>query len=229
MLDGYAKTELELMVGKNEKILWQGKPDKKCFVLEGIFNPTLPFVLVWFLFDSFILTAAFFGINDPEEASGGSPFFVLMLLFILVHMTPVWIYLAGALLVVRKYKHTEYIITDKGVYVSGGLFSYSCKMKPFTELARVNIHRGVIDQHIGVGDVVLTSNNVDDAEDTRIRINGKPIGHIGTVIQDIRDYRKVFELIKKLQEDIYTDSLYPNDLRPKENHGYKTKYKGLKQ
>ena len=46
-------------------------------------------------------------------------------------------------------------------------------------------------------------------------------------IADIKDYRKVFELIKKLQEDIYTDTMYPNDLRPETNHGYTTKYKGL--
>ena len=39
--------------------------------------------------------------------------------------------------------------------------------------------------------------------------------------------REVFELIKKLQEDIYTDTMYPNDLRPETNHGYTTKYKGL--
>ena len=31
--------------------------------------------------------------------------------------------------------------------------------------------------------------------------------------------------IKKLQEDVYTDTMYPNDLRPKENHGYNTEVK----
>ena len=33
-------------------------------------------------------------------------------------------------------------------------------------------------------------------------------------------------LVKKLQTDVYTDVMYPNDKRPKENHGYNTKYKG---
>ena len=37
----------------------------------------------------------------------------------------------------------------------------------------------------------------------------------------------VNEEIKKLQEDIYTDTMYPNDLRPAENQGYRTKYNGL--
>ena len=223
MFNNYAKSELELMVGSNEKILWKGKPNKRCFILEGIFNPMLPFALVWFLFDSLFI-AAFIG----GAATPGAPavFSIFPLIFFLFHLMPVWIYLGGVIFVFRRYQHTEYIVTDKGVYISGGLFSYTCNMKPFTELARVNIHRGIIDQIIGVGDVVLTSNNVADLYSSNIRVNGRPLD-VGTTIADIKDYRKVFEIIKKLQEDIYTDTMYPNALRPEENPGYRTKYNGL--
>ena len=223
MFNNYAKSELELMVGSNEKILWKGKPNKRCFILEGIFNPMLPFALVWFLFDSLFI-AAFIG----GAATPGAPavFSIFPLIFFLFHLMPVWIYLGGVIFVFRRYQHTEYIVTDKGVYISGGLFSYTCNMKPFTELARVNIHRGIIDQIIGVGDVVLTSNNVADLYSSNIRVNGRPLD-VGTTIADIKDYRKVFEIIKKLQEDIYTDTMYPNALRPEENQGYRTKYNGL--
>ena len=223
MFNNYAKSELELMVGSNEKILWKGKPNKRCFILEGIFNPMLPFALVWFLFDSLFI-ATFIG----GAATSGAPavFSIFPLIFFLIHLMPVWIYLGGVIFVFRRYQHTEYIVTDKGVYISGGLFSYTCNMKPFTELARVNIHRGIIDQIIGVGDVVLTSNNVADLYSSNIRVNGRPLD-VGTTIADIKDYRKVFEIIKKLQEDIYTDTMYPNALRPEENQGYRTKYNGL--
>ena len=223
MFNNYAKSELELMVGSNEKILWKGKPNKRCFILEGIFNPMLPFALAWFLFDSLFI-ATFIG----GAATSGAPavFSIFPLIFFLFHLMPVWIYLGGVIFVFRRYQHTEYIVTDKGVYISGGLFSYTCNMKPFTELARVNIHRGIIDQIIGVGDVVLTSNNVADLYSSNIRVNSRPLD-VGTTIADIKDYRKVFEIIKKLQEDIYTDTMYPNDLRPEENHGYRTKYNGL--
>ena len=223
MFNNYAKSELELMVGSNEKILWKGKPNKRCFILEGIFNPMLPFALAWFLFDSLFI-ATFIG----GAATSGAPavFSIFPLIFFLIHLMPVWIYLGGVIFVFRRYQHTEYIVTDKGVYISGGLFSYTCNMKPFTELARVNIHRGIIDQIIGVGDVVLTSNNVADLYSSNIRVNGRPLD-VGTTIADIKDYRKVFEIIKKLQEDIYTDTMYPNDLRPEENQGYRTKYNGL--
>lgn len=221
MLTCFSKTELELMVGKDEKVLWAGRPDKLCFILEGIFNPMLPFALVWFLFDSLFIMAFTSG---NTVGISQSPAVIIPLIFVLIHMMPVWIYLSGAILTFRRYQHTQYIVTDKGVYISGGLFAYTCNMKPFMELARVNIHRGIIDQMLGVGDVVLTSNNLADIYGGRV--NGRPL-EVGTTIADIRDYREVFEIIKKLQEDIYTDTMYPNALRPEENHGYRTRYKGL--
>ncbi|MBO5445910.1 PH domain-containing protein [bacterium] len=215
-----SRSDLELMIGKDEKILWKGRPNKKCFILEGIFNPLLPFALVWGLIDSLVLVG-FAGAAVASKEGGIA--FIIPLIFILFHMMPVWIYLTGAILTVRKYQHTEYIVTDKGVYISGGLFSYTCEMKPFSELSRVNIHRGIIDQMIGVGDVVLTSNNVADMYGGVRKSRVFP----GIRICDIPDYQNVFTLIKQLQTDIYTDTMYPNDLRPEENHGYKTKYKGL--
>ena len=51
--------ELTLLIGKDEKILYAGKPDKKCFIFESIFNPLLPFAIVWGLFDSFFIGASF--------------------------------------------------------------------------------------------------------------------------------------------------------------------------
>ena len=81
MFDNNAKTELELMVGKDEKILWQGKPDKRCFVLEGMFNPMLPFAFLWGLVDLSIIIAAF-----SESSTKGTPiqtaFGVLIILFL---------------------------------------------------------------------------------------------------------------------------------------------------
>ena len=44
-------------------------------------------------------------------------------------------------------------------------------------------------------------------------------------IDSITEYDRVYKIVKNLQEDIYTDVMYPNDLRPKSNHGYKTEYK----
>ena len=139
-------------------------------------------------------------------------------------MAPVWIYLAGILLVLRKYKHTEYIVTDRAVYVSSGVFSYACDMKSFAEFARVNIQRGIIDQLLGIGDVQLIPAEVASLCGPHDRLAGSGIG---IVLENLREYREVFELVRKLQQDIYTDVMYPNALRPGENPGYNTKYTGM--
>ena len=66
-----------------------------------------------------------------------------------------------------------------------------------------------------VGDVVVTTNQLDSR------------GRVANMrINSISNYTEVYNLVKKLQTDIYTDAMYPNDMRPKENHGYNTQYKG---
>ncbi|MDE6627398.1 MAG: PH domain-containing protein [Lachnospiraceae bacterium] len=202
-------SDLELMVGTNETILWRGKPNKKCFLLESIFNPLLPFALIWALIDF----GAIFGMGASNI--GGLSFFLVP--FFLFHLMPVWLYLGGVFLALKKYKNTEYIITDKGIYVSGGTFSYTYEMKPFTDLSHINIHRGIFDQWLGVGDVVsICSHDGYNSHDSH--------SSHGLTICDISDYREVFSMVKQLQTDIYADTQYPNDLRPAENHGYQTQY-----
>lgn len=195
--------ELKSMVGADETILYEGKPDKRCFLFESIFNPLLPIAIIWAVID-----LGFLGF-----ATGGFPSF--MTPFILFHMMPVWIYLSGVIFSFRKYKNTYYIVTDHAVYVSSGIFTMNLEAKTFAELSRVNLHRGVFDQMFHVGDIQITTNQMT-------RKNMPAL----LCINSISNYAQVYQLVKKLQKDIYSDIMYPNDLRPQENHGYKTKYRG---
>lgn len=195
--------ELKSMVGMDETILYEGKPDKKCFIFESILNPLLPIAIIWAIFDMGFLGAAV----------GSFQFF--MMAFLLFHMMPVWIYLFGVIFSFRRYKNTYYIVTDHAVYVSSGVFTMNLEVKTFAELSHVNLHRGVFDQMFHVGDIQITTN--------QFKRNNTPAV---ISINSISDYSEVYQLVKKLQKDIYSDIMYPNDLRPKENHGYKTKYRG---
>ncbi len=197
--------ELKSMVGMDETILYEGKPDKKCFIFESIFNPLMPFAIVWAVIDM-----GFFG-----RTIGIGHMSFIILPFMLFHLMPVWIYLAGVIFSFKKYKNTYYIVTDHAVYISSGIFTMNLETKTFAELSRINLHRGIFDQIFHVGDVQLTTNQF-----TR---KGMP-AMMG--INSISEYSKVFQLVKKLQKDIYSDTMFPNDLRPEENHGYRTKYRG---
>lgn len=195
--------ELKNMVGSDETVLYEGKPDKRCFIFESIFNPLLPIAIIWAVID-----IGFLGLGAGE-------FQPILTPFMLLHMMPVWIYLFGVIFAFRKYKNTYYIVTDHAVYISSGIFTMNLETKTFAELSRVNLHRGVFDQMFHVGDIQITTNQITKKNMPAI-----------LCISSISDYTEVYQLVKKLQKDIYSDVMYPNDLRPPENHGYKTKYRG---
>ena len=202
------KEDLKQLVGNNEKILYEGKPSKKCFVFESIFNPLMPFAILWAIIDfGFIGGTFLFG------EMGGFGFFIIP--FMLLHLMPVWIYLGGIIFTFRRYRNTYYIVTDRGIYISGGIFTKTFNNKPFAELSHVDLHRGIFDQMFNVGDIVCTSSNM-----------GPNNVSAAIKIDSIENYVDVYNLVKKLQTDIYTDVMYPNDKRPSENHGYNTEYKG---
>lgn len=209
-----ARRELLALITEGENILWQGRPDKRCFILEMIFNPLLPLALIWGLVDLGFIHIFF---NAPVQNEAPEHVKSFMLGFFALHMMPVWFYLAGVIFSFLRYKNTSFAVTDQGVYTSGGIFTQNFERKPFTEMSHVNIHRGIFDQLLGVGDVVITGNH--DGYNTRNNL------FRGITICDIADYAQVYQLVKRLQTDIYADTMYPNDLRPKENHGYKTQYK----
>ncbi len=200
--------ELRATVGPNEKILYEGKPNKKCYIFESVFNPLLPFALLWAFFDFSVLGAAFF------EGFSNMLFFIIP--FMIFHMMPVWIYLGGILFTVIRYKNTTYIVTDRAIYVSSGVFTRNINTKSFAELSHINLHRGIFDQMFNVGDIIATTNQLTQ--------NGKSV----TIsIASISNYIDVYNLVKKLQTDIYTDVMYPNAKLPSDNPGYNTEYKGL--
>ena len=201
--------ELKAIVGSNEKILYEGKPSKKCYIFESIFNPLLFFALVWGVIDIGVLGSVFF-----EQDSSNMLLFLVP--FMLIHMMPVWLYLGGIIFTVRRYKNTSYIVTDRAIYVSGGVFTRNINAKPFAELSHINLHRGIFDQIFNVGDIIATTNHFTQ--------NGQSV----TIsISSISNYIEVYNLVKKVQTDIYTDVMYPNAKRPSENPGYNTEYKGF--
>lgn len=200
--------DLRAMIGKGERILYSGKPDKKSFVFESVFHPFFPYVALWGGFFFFVIVMGLY-------TNGTMPYFVLFIFFLF--LMPVWAYLGWLLAIVPRYKNRNYVITDKAVYRADGVFAKRFTMKPFAELSHVDLRRSVFDQWFDVGDVVLTSahaspNPNGNATDAEI------------IIEDTADYFKVFHLVKRLQEDLYADAMYPNQLRPAENHGYRTEY-----
>ena len=180
------KQDLKTFIGKNEKILWQGKPVKKCFILESIINPLLPFALIWGLLDGFV----FFEMAFVDKGIAA-----IVIPFILLHMLPVWIYIGSIIFCLIRYSRFDYIITDKCVYVAAGLFSYQYQMKSFAELSSISMHRGIFDQMCKCGDIIFSM------PDSSIQMINLP------------DYQEVYKLVIEQQREVHQDTQFPNKLR----------------
>ena len=198
----------------SEYVRWRGKPKLSCFVLECVFNPMLFFAIIWCAFDLFFYKM----INKMPSAGMGSSVKSIVIIFLLIHMMPVWIYLGGVIFSFLRQRNIEYAITDRGIYFSSGVLSKTINFKPFAEISNISMHRGVIDRMTGCGDVVILCGG-----NGHLSTGGNPLNDRFS-IQDIADYQEVFTLVRKMQTDIYSDTMYPNALRPENNPGYGTRY-----
>ena len=205
--------KIETFKDDSEQILWKGKPVRSVFIKEKIFTPLAIFALLWLMFDIIFLSTIFFQ-EDLFSHMGPSKF--LLVIFFIFHLFPVWWYLGNIIFSFTSWKNTEYMITDKAIYHLSGIFTTTCNRKTFQEVTNISLHQGIIDKHHNVGDIfVITGTTV---------VNGRTRNN-GINIIDIEDYEKVYKLISKTGRDIFSDTMYPNDLRPKTNHGYNTEYK----
>lgn len=201
------RQELRQMVGPGESILYEGKPNKKCFIFESIFNPLLPIAIVWAIIDFGIMAGDLLGDGLSE---GG--FFVIP--FMLLHLFPVWVYLGGVIFSVKKYNNTEYVVTNMAIYVSDGVFARNISTKSFAEMSNIAVHQGIFDRLFHVGDIIATTGQIDKKGNAVI-----------ISIDSISDYTEIYHLIKKLQLDVYSDVMYPNAMRQGDNAGYNTNLK----
>lgn len=195
----------------NENVLWKGKPVKSVFIKEQIFSPLLLLAAGWLVLDIGIMMAMFSHIGGFTHNFFLVPFFIF-------HLFPVWLYLGRVIFAFSRWSHTEYMVTDKAVYALSGVFTTNCTRKTFQEITNATVHQGLFDKQHDVGDIFILTGYTTTAKGRTVKE--------GINIIDIENYMDVFKLINRTGRDIFADTNYPNDLRPSENHGYNTEYKG---
>ena len=182
------RPELTRLVGKDETVLWTGVPNRKAFLWRSAFNLLLPIAIIWSCFDIPLIVS-----QIREFRAGEDPIGWFLIPFFLLHMLPIWTYLVLLFTSFVRYKNTGYVITNKSVYTSGGVFALNTQVKPLAKLSTVTIERGFIDKKMNVGSVVLNDNTTANAT----RANG--YGANSQVLMYLEDYEKVFELIRDTQ------------------------------
>lgn len=194
--------QIEDLLNEGEEIIWRGKPKLAAFIWSKVFN-MLPFALLWACFDGFVI----YGLVATDALVGVKPVYIAMIVgFFVVHLAPVWIWLANVLSAYAQCKNQDYAFTTSRIIIRTGII-VDIKTILYADVVSVDIKVGLIDRLLKVGDIYITAKN------------GK------AVLWDIENPYKVFNMLQKVVNDIKTDIYYPNELRPKENSGYNTKYK----
>ncbi len=209
--ENYFKTDdtmncncIEDILCDDEQILWRGKPKKAAFIIARILS-MLPVVLIWLIFDG-----SFIGIMIGTGAflEMPPPLIVFIVVFFLFHLCPVWIWLSGVLTANREHKNIEYAFTNTRIIIRSGLVGIDVNSIYYSEITGVNLKVGFIDRLLKVGDIYISG------------------AYKSQVLWDITDPYMITAKLQKIAHDIKTDISYPNALRPEENPGFRTKYKG---
>ena len=162
------KEKMKLLMKDYETILYEGKPNTLCSVLEIIFNPLLPISIIWGFIDSlFIKTILNNNLYDASEA-------IFLVIFFAVHLMPVWMYIFGIFSGIYKYIKPYYIVTNKTAYISNGDSKKGIMTIPFKEMAIVETHEGLFDKMLGVGDVEISSKKPNVNELEKVSISSIP-------------------------------------------------------
>ncbi len=195
----HSADNVEFMLSANEYILWQGKPNKRAYIINK-FLEMLPIALLWLAFDSvFIVTA--FTFNIPPIARIG------ILVFMCFHLIPFWKWLSNVLTASKRHQNTQYALTNNRILIRTGLIGVEFQSISYMDIQNVTLKKGFIDRMLKVGDIYFISTVIKGQN----------------VFFDIEEPEKVYKAVQRLVTDIQTDIQYPNAYRPDNNPGYNTR------
>ena len=144
-LDSQSKeTSIQDLLEDQEEIFWEGKPKKSAYILGAVVK-MLPIVLIWLLFDG-----AFIYLICRFAKSLGAFIWVLIVFFIL-HLAPVWIWLANIITSSLQHKNIQYVITNKKIIIRSGIIGIDYKSIYFLEIGGIRCHVNWLDKLLKVG------------------------------------------------------------------------------
>lgn len=201
-IDGEEKAEFKIqsLLAPDEQLLWQGKPNKKAYIMANVLK-MLPIAILWLAIDTgMIVLFATLAKDLPVGAIIG------IAAFFIIHLTPVWIWLYNVLTASKRQQNTEYAFTDKRIIIKTGFIGIDVQNIYYSDIESVNVKVGLTDKILKVGDIYIKC--TQNAQ----------------VLWDLPTPYALANRLQKIVLDIKTDMSYPNALRPDGNPGYGTSY-----
>jgi hypothetical protein len=187
-----------------EAILWRGKPKRGAFIAAKSLT-LFPVAVVWLIFDLNFIGKVF---SSGEMLGFLIPFFTL-------HLMPVWVWLANVITANRRWKNTNYYVTNRRIIIQGGFFAVNETSLFYKELRNAHLRVGLMNKLFQTGDIAF-----DDG--FTVHNNKQNKGH---AFEALEDADSVYRRVQKVILDMQTDMEYPNAFRPEDNPGYQTQYR----
>ena len=127
-------------MASGEHILWRGKPSKRAYVADKALA-MLPIAVIWTIFDLNFL-----------RLSGSNGF---LLMFLAVHMFPVWLWLGSAVTSVIQWRNEDYYLTNKRIIIRRGIFRQESQSVFLRDVHSIRTHYGLLDRLFGSGDIYI--------------------------------------------------------------------------
>jgi len=189
------KSNLKDILDSDETIIWEGKPTKSVYTLGTIISN-----LIWLIILCFFAGIMLLGVGAKEgDKIGLNNWHWLLLIFVVIYCILV-IYR------MKYYETLEYAYTNKRVFVKGGVFGTDYNSVDYSAIENIDVNVTVLQKMFKCGTVIFR-------------------GAVSHNLVSIKEPYEVFKSLKTVAFDVKTDIYYPNNLRPDENNGYKTKYK----
>lgn len=201
MPDEMQCNRVEDILDKEESVLLRVKPNRKAYVLNHILK-MMPVALLWAAFDGFFI---FMLVSSGAFAEMGI-FSLFIVGFFALHLAPLWMWIANIVRAVGEYKNVEYVFTEKRIILRSGLVGIDFKNIYYSDIEGVNLKVGIIDRLCRVGDIYIQAMKQS------------------SVLFDVENPYALLSEIQRIVHDIKTDILFPNDLRPETNRGFRTRY-----
>lgn len=190
-------TKVDTMLAEGESIAMRIKPKALPFTLKKSTTA---------IFAGFVLIAIFvvFALSFSNDFSmlalssifKNTSFSGLKTLFIIVFLIlPIALISIRIILAIMEHKNTEYVVTNKRVFISSGVLGVDCDHIYFYDIDSVRADVTFFEKIFGVGTVVLASDSK------------------GYAFRQISDVYKIANEIQAITRTEKTDALYPNSKR----------------
>lgn len=196
---------------ENEKILWEGKPEKAPYIIGALFG-AIPLFIFGFAFAAIPVFMA--------VTAKGSAF--RYMIFLMPHF---WIGLAvmfGPIFsALFSYSRIAYAITDRRVLIESGIFNRSIKTIDMDQISNATVNTSLVDDWFGRNTGTVALSALGGLANIMVVRMGSAVSAFNCLLH-IKDPYAVFKFFEKLALDTKTDMEYPNALRPAANPGYQT-------